>query len=114
MVDAASGQRRARRAALVAMISPLVCFAAFSAHAQGFARVPNPNLGAAARIPTITPAPQPPPRINPNVAITARTTSPNLNVREGCGYAYRGSNGVCQLFLKGEDVRQVTVVALGP
>jgi Subtilase family len=83
MVDAASWQTGARRLAWAAMISPLAYLAICPAHGQNYVRPPSLNLGP--RLPTI----------NPNVAITARTTSPNLNVRQGCGYAYRDSNGDC-------------------
>jgi Subtilase family len=96
MHGAANWRTGARRAALAASVTLLSCFAASASHAQSYFRPPNPNLTGATRIPTITPAPPPPlPRINPNVAITARTTSPNLNLRQGCTYAERGSNGEC-------------------
>ena len=87
MVDAASWRIRARRAAWAAMISPLAYLAADSAHAQGYVRPPSLNLGP--RAPAI--------QVNPNVAITARTTAPNLNLtpRQRCSYAYRSSNGEC-------------------
>jgi hypothetical protein len=61
-------------------------------HAQGFR--PNVNVNVEGRLPAIAVAP----RINPNVAGAATSvgrTTPNLKTYQGCGYAYRDSDGEC-------------------
>ena len=85
---AASWRKYARRVAmaLTVLSLPLIPCAIGPARAQG----------AVFRPPTINVPPRLP-QINPNVAGTAavRAATPNLNVRQGCGYAYRSSNGEC-------------------
>jgi hypothetical protein len=84
---AANWRKQARRVAKVlTLLLPLVCCAVGPAHAQG----------AVFRPPTINVPPRLP-QINPNLAGTAtvRAVTPNLNVRQGCSYAYRSSNGEC-------------------
>jgi Subtilase family len=87
MMHEAASWRNARRIVLMltALAPPLVCSAVAPADAQNAFRPPSINV--APRLP----------QINPNVAGTAalRATTPNLNIRQGCSYAYRGSNGEC-------------------
>jgi hypothetical protein len=88
MHGATNWRTGARRAALVliALAPPLVCSGLSPACAQG----------AAFRPPTINVPPRIP-HINPNVAGTAalRATTPNLNLQQGCSYAYRSADGEC-------------------
>jgi hypothetical protein len=88
MHGAANWRTGARRAALVLIASaPLICSGAGPSHAQGIAAFRPPAINVPPRLP----------HINPNVSGSAalRATTPNLNIREGCSYAYRSSNGEC-------------------
>lgn len=85
-----------RRAAL-ALITAALPFAyvdGSTVQAQSIMRSPNLNVGA--RVPTITPTITP--RIDPNIAgraVTGSGRTTGLRTNQGCGYAYRNSDGSC-------------------
>jgi Subtilase family len=96
MQGAASWRRRALRAALG--LTALFCLAGSMAHAQGFVRPPNINIGP--RVPVINPgiagrAPTPNivGRVNVNPTTPYLHYSPNLY--PSCGAAFRDSDGEC-------------------
>jgi hypothetical protein len=92
--DHANWRMKAWRAALALAVLPFAYLDVAAVHAQSIMR--SPSLNIESRVPSISVAP----RIDPNIAARAvigiGRTTPNLRTYQGCGYAYRDSDGGCK------------------
>jgi hypothetical protein len=94
--DPSNWRMKARRAALALTLAAALPFGyvdSAAVHAQSIMRSPNLNIGS--RAPSISVVP----RIDPNIAgravVGIGRNTPNLRTYQGCGYAYRDSDGGC-------------------
>jgi len=95
--DPLTWRMKVRRAASVSIAAalPFLFSGGGLLHAQSIMRTPSIHIES--RIPSVSPMIAP--RINADIAGTAATgtgrISPNLRTRQGCGSAYRDSDGSC-------------------
>ena len=91
--DRANWRVKTRRAALALTVAalPFAYVGGSAVQAQSIMR--SPNLNIQSRIPTINPTVVP--RIDPNIAGSTNSRTPNLRTYPACSYAYRNSDGEC-------------------